>query len=138
MIIDGTNLIVGRTAVVAAKKALEGERVDIINCEKMIITGPKKTVLERFKEKQKIGHPYHGPFLHKMPDRLVRRMIRGMLPYKKERGAKAYKRIRCHIGVPDDFKGKSFETLESADMKKLKTKNYLSVKEISKLLGKKI
>ena len=38
MIIDATELIVGRFATVAAKKALLGERIDIINCEKAIIT----------------------------------------------------------------------------------------------------
>ena len=39
MIINAENLILGRMTTYAAKKALQGEEVDIVNCEKAIITG---------------------------------------------------------------------------------------------------
>ena len=41
MIIDGNNLILGRVATIAAKRAMQGEPVVILNCEKMIVTGKK-------------------------------------------------------------------------------------------------
>ena len=83
MLIDGTNLILGRIATVAAKRALEGETISIVNCEKIIITGSPRRLYEKFKEMQDKGGPYKGPFFPKMPDRIVKRVIRGMLPYKK-------------------------------------------------------
>ena len=104
MIIDGTNLILGRLATFAAKKALEGESVIIVNSEKVILTGNKNLLIREFIEKQHMGHAYKGPFYPKMPDRIVKRTIRGMLPYKQERGRKAFKRIKCFIGLPESYK----------------------------------
>ena len=39
MIINADNLVLGRMAAIAAKQALLGEDVRIVNCEKAIITG---------------------------------------------------------------------------------------------------
>src|SRR3989344_765026 len=89
MIINAEDLILGRMATYAAKKALNGEKIDIVNCEKAIITGKRKDVLEKYKRKANRGGPFHGPFYPKMPDRFVRRVIRGMLNYKQERGKEA-------------------------------------------------
>ena len=48
MIIDATNLVMGRIAAFAAKKALVGEKVDIINCEKAIVTGSRRFLVGRY------------------------------------------------------------------------------------------
>ena len=42
MLIDSKNIILGRLASFAAKHALLGENVDIVNCESAVITGNKK------------------------------------------------------------------------------------------------
>ena len=34
----------------------------------------------------------------------INKAIRGMLPYKQERGIKAYKRIKSFMGVPESYK----------------------------------
>ena len=136
MIIDGSNLILGRLATFVAKKALEGEVITILNCEKIIITGNKKVLIQKFKERVDRGHPYHGPFFPKMPDRIVRRTIRGMLPYKQERGEKAFKKIKCFIGVPENFQTQKMETVQSADFSKLKTLSFITVNDLSKFVGK--
>ena len=49
MIIDATNLLVGRLATVVAKKALLGGKIDIVNAEKAIISGPKRLVINKYK-----------------------------------------------------------------------------------------
>ncbi len=136
MIIDGSNLVLGRLAAYAAKTSLEGEPVVIVNCEKVVITGRKKFLVNRFLEKQHKGHPFHGPFYPKIPDRIVKRTIRGMLPYKLERGKKAFKRIKCFMGVPEQYKTKKFETVKGADASKLKTLNFITVNDISKSVDK--
>lgn len=136
MIIDGTNLILGRLATYVAKKTLEGETVTIVNCEKVIITGSKTVLIQKFKDRIIRGHPYHGPFYPKMPDRIVRRTIRGMLPYKQERGCKAFGRVKCFIGVPEQFKTTKLQTLEGVSISKLKTLNFITVNDLSKFVGK--
>jgi len=136
-IIDAKDLIVGRMANQVAKLALAGEKVNIINCEKAVITGTRKNILAKIKHKRDIGDPYKGPFFPRMPDRLVRRMIRGMLPWKKARGREAFKRVMCYIGVPEKFANEKIETIEAADYSRLKTAKYLRVKDISIMLGAK-
>ena len=89
MIINAIDLILGRVATVAAKKALMGENVEIVNCEKAIMTGNKKDILERYKTKRAMGQVYHGPYILRRPDMFVKRAIRGMLPYKQDKGKKA-------------------------------------------------
>ena len=93
MIIDGTDLILGRLGSFVAKKALLGEKIDIVNCENIIIIGKKEHILEKYKKKLARGIPSKGPILYKKPDRFVKRALKGMLPFKKERGKKAFDSI---------------------------------------------
>ncbi len=137
MIIDATNSIVGRIATVAAKQALLGEQIVVVNCEKAYITGRKKFVTDDYRRKRKQGTWATGPFYHRQPDRLVRRIIRGMLPHKQERGKSAYQRIMCYMGVPEEFKTQKVTVIENALIKKVPNLHYISIKEISKLLGAK-
>lgn len=135
MIIDASNLIVGRIATVVAQKALLGEKIDIVNSEKAIITGSKEQVFARFKQKYDMGIPSRGPFVHRSADRLLRRSIRGMLPYKQAKGETAFKNIMCWIGVPEEFKDKKFDTIENANVSKVPTLKYVTLGQVSKYLG---
>jgi large subunit ribosomal protein L13 len=137
MIIDATDLILGRMATVAAKKALLGEKIIIINSEKAFITGKKKKLIEKAKNAKERGTP-KGPLISKMPDRYVKRAIRGMLPYKKDKGRKALKNIICYIGVPEKIEKEKAETIKEANIGKAQTYNYLTVGQICKQLGAKI
>jgi len=133
MIIDASDMILGRLASYAAKKAMLGERVDIVNCEKAVLTGNKKSVFADYKRRNERGtRPTKGPFMPKMPDRFVRRCIRGMLPYKQEKGIKAFKRIMCYIGVPDEFKDKKIEIIEDFNVSRVPSLRYIYIGEICK------
>jgi len=137
MIIDGTDLIMGRLGTVVAKKALLGEEVHVVNAEKVVMTGQPKKILESFEAARRRGAPLVGPYFPKTPERIVKRMIRGMLPYKKPRGRAAFEKIKCHVGVPEEFKSEKLETIQSANIHKTHAK-YVSVKEISKVLGARV
>lgn len=104
-IIDGKNAVLGRLASYAAKEALKGEEIVILNCENVIITGNKSNIFEEFKaQRSRMGHGQRGPKHIKTSDRIVKRVIRGMLPnYREGRGREAYFRIKCYIGVPKEF-----------------------------------
>ncbi len=135
MIINAENKIVGRIATVAAKKALLGEEVIIINCEKAIISGNRKAVISSYKKRAMKGTHSTGPFLPRQPDRFVRRAVRGMLPYKQPRGKEAFKRIMCYIGAPEEYPPEKAEDIPSAGIEKLPNFKYATVKEICKELG---
>ncbi|GIU68480.1 MAG: 50S ribosomal protein L13 [Candidatus Pacearchaeota archaeon] len=107
-IIDGTNAILGRLASYAAKEALKGEEVVIVNCDKVIVLGNKKNIIKEFQEKRKkVGSSQKGPKYSKKTEMIVKRTIRGMLPnFRFGRGKEAFKRIKCYSGLPEEFKDK--------------------------------
>ena len=135
MIINAEHEVIGRISTRAAKAALEGEQVNIVNCEKAVITGGKKAVILYYKEKFAIGDQLKGPFWQKRPDKFVRRIIRGMLPWKKARGQEAYRRVMCYIGIPEEFKGKEIRTIDAADVSKTHNLKYVTVGNLCKQLG---
>lgn len=136
MIIDATNMITGRMASFAAKQALLGEKVDVINCEKAIIVGDRDGVLHKYWYRARdMGGPVKGPFPSRMPDRMMRRIIRGMLPMDRARGRDAFKRVMCYIGVPDDFKGKETAQVPQASPAKLTTLKTVTIGDICKYIG---
>ena len=138
MIIDGNDLILGRLGSFVAKKALLGEKMNIVNCENIVITGKKEDVFGEYRKRLARGIHSKGPFLYKMPDMFVKRALRGMLPYRKERGKRAFKNIKCYIGIPENLNKEKIETVEMANINKVPSLNYVKVKDICKEIGGKI
>ena len=104
-VIDGTNAVLGRLASYAAKQALLGEEIVIVNCEKVIITGNRQNILEDFRDKRtKIGSGQKGPKISRLAYMIVKRAIRGMLSHRQARGKEALRRIMCYEGIPEKFK----------------------------------
>jgi large subunit ribosomal protein L13 len=128
-VIDGKNALLGRLASYAAKEALKGEEVFIINCEKIIITGNKKNIEADFESKRKrVGSSQKGPKHSKLSHKIVKRTIRGMLPdHRKGRGKIAFKKIRCYEGTP-----KEFEDVKKIVSGKNKISKFIKVEDISK------
>ena len=134
-IIDATNCIIGRLGTNVAKRLLKGEEIIIVNSEKAIIAGKKRKIKEAYKQKREIGTYRKGPFFPRMPDKILKRTIRGMLPYQTPSGRKAFKRLRCYIDIPDEFKDKKLEKIEEALKKPV---DYITIEELSRSLGAKI
>ena len=104
IVIDGSNAILGRLASYAAKQALLGKEVSIVNCEKTIISGNRKVILEKYKILRiKGGSSLKGPKFPTTPAMIVKRTIRGMLSHKQLRGSTAFKKIRCYEGLPKEL-----------------------------------
>jgi large subunit ribosomal protein L13 len=133
-IIDADGLILGRMASIIAKRLLKGEKIAVVNAEKAVISGKKKSKIREAKEFLEVGHPGKGPMHYRRPDRILRRTVRGMLPYKQPKGKQAYKRLMVFIGVPDELKNREMETIEEAQAKKL-TCPYFSLGELAKEMG---
>ncbi|MBU0757572.1 MAG: 50S ribosomal protein L13 [Nanoarchaeota archaeon] len=138
IVIDATDLILGRLASEAAKKAILGEDVRIINSENVFISGAKKRILNDTIQKRERGTHATGPHYPRYPDQIVKRTIRGMLPYKKPMGRSAFKRIKCFNGVPTELAKQTPITLEDANVSKLPNLKYMSLKTLSINLGAKL
>ena len=136
-VIDAEGAILGRLSTNVAKRLLMGETVDLVNVEKMIISGKPESVILQYKERLEIRskyNPLRGPFHYRRPDRFVRRSIRGMLPFKKPRGKAAFHRLKCHISVPKEFEKAKRIKVPEADSAKLRGKR-ISVGDLCKQLG---
>jgi large subunit ribosomal protein L13 len=133
-IINADGLIMGRMASIVAKRLLNGEEMVIVNSEKAVLSGKRKIKAKEAKEFLEVGAPERGPFHYRRPDRIVRKTVRGMLPYKQPKGKQAYKRLKVFIGMPDEFKDKKVETLTNAQAEKL-TCPCFTVGELAKEIG---
>lgn len=135
MIIDATDLLLGRMASFIAKKALLGETIEIVNCEKAAISGNRQFQIEKYRRKRTLGQPTRGPIFYRRPDLFVRKSIRGMLNYKSGKGSKAFEKIKCHLGIPKSLEGKKFETIHEANLAKLPYTKYVRVGDICRSMG---
>lgn len=115
--VDATDLVLGRLSSSMVPWLLGGKRVVVVNAEKAIVTGNPRTTIDKYltlRARRTLTNPRRGPFFPRFPDGIIRRTVRGMLPYKKAHGRNAFKRLSAYIGVPDELKGKEFDTIETA------------------------
>ena len=135
--IDATNQIAGRLSSKIAKLVLSGKRVVVVNAEKALISGNRTSVVNQWKERLELSsrvNPIYGPIHPRRPDNILRRMVRGMVPRKKPKGATAMKRLRVYIGVPagvDASKMTKFE--ETTATRPIPV--YVTMGDLSKSLG---
>jgi large subunit ribosomal protein L13 len=131
IIIDANEAILGRLCSYAAKKALEGNDIVIINSEKAVITGNRTDIIGKYARLSAKGaHSQKGPKYSRVPYKMVKRTIRGMLPdFRWGIGKQALARVMCYEGVPKEFEGKgSIQTKVPAGEK------YLGLKELVKTI----
>ncbi len=133
-VIDATGLVLGRMATHAAKAAINGDEVHIVNAEKAIIVGSsREAIKEHYKFKREVGTSRKGPFFPREPHMLVKRTCRGMINYQSSAGRAAYKRIKAHLGVPKELASYQANTLDAA---KRDAKAFLTIAELSTWLGR--
>ena len=125
-IIDGKGAVLGRLASYAAKQALKGEEIFILNCDKIKISGNKKNIKGNFEAKRKKGgSSQKGPKISKLSEKIVKRSIRNMLPnFREGRGRIAYNKIKCYNNIP-----KEFENSEKINLKK-RVNKFIKVKDL--------
>jgi len=136
VIIDASRHVLGRLSGIVAKRLLTGERIVIVNAEKAVITGGRRMVLSKYKGKYDRGSKEKGPYFPRHPERIFKRTVRGMLPWKSRRGREAFRRLRVFMGVPKELEGREFEVVEQALLEKVsKTDKYVTLAEVSVYIG---
>jgi large subunit ribosomal protein L13 len=132
--VNADGLILGRMASKVAKRLLNGEEVIILNAEKAIISGKKKSKVAEAKQFLEVGAPERGPFHYRRPDRIVKKTVRGMVPISQPKGKIALKRLKVYMGVPEDFKNQQTITFTEAQVMKLKGPHF-TLAELAKEVG---
>ncbi|MDP3881821.1 MAG: 50S ribosomal protein L13 [Nanoarchaeota archaeon] len=130
IVIDAQGGILGRIASYAAKQALLGKKVVIVNCEQALIAGRKQNIVEEYQKiRRRGGSSLKGPFFPKDPERVMKRTVRGMLSYTQQRGLDAFKRVMCYNQVPKEYEANKKITF----VRDLKTKT-ISLAELEKVI----
>jgi len=135
--IDATDQIAGRVSSKIAKLILSGKRVVVVNAEKALISGSRTSVINQWKERLELSsrvNPIYGPIHPRRPDNILRRMVRGMVPRKKPKGATAMKRLRIYIGVPASVKATKITKFEETTATR-PIPVYVTMGDLSRSLG---
>ncbi len=133
-LVNADGLILGRMASVVAKKLLNGEKVIIVNAEKAVISGKKRSKVAEAKEFLEVGAPKRGPFHYRRPDRILRKTVRGMLPFKQPKGKTALKKLKVFIGVPETLHDQPMVSINEAQAAKLNGP-YFTLADLAKEIG---
>lgn len=138
IVIDASDHVAGRLSSVVAKMLLQGNRVSIVNCERIMISGSRSNIIGEYRKFLKINsiiNPKHGPVHYRRPDTVITKMIRGMLPFeKKPSGKTAHKRLRAYVGSPKDLKPFRKTRLEGAMIRR-PASTYTTMGELCRVVG---
>ncbi|KAF2091943.1 AMP dependent synthetase and ligase [Saccharata proteae CBS 121410] len=107
VVIDGKGHLLGRLASTVAKQLLNGQKIVVVRCEALNISGEffrAKLNYQAFMRKQTRYNPTRGgPFHFRAPSKMFWRTVRGMIPHKTARGAAAMERLKTFEGVPPPY-----------------------------------
>ncbi|WP_115863721.1 50S ribosomal protein L13 [Halorussus litoreus] len=131
VVVDARDCILGRVASQVAERALDGERVAVVNAESAVITGSEDDVMETYETRAELGSD-RGPYYPKRPDMIFKRSIRGMLPYKEDRGREAFENVRVYVGNPYD---EDAQVLDGTSLDRLSNIRFVQLGEVSANLG---
>jgi len=137
IVVDATDHIAGRLSSHVAKLLIKGNRVSIVNCDKIMISGTRSNIISEYREFleiNSINHWKHGPKHPRRPDTIMKKMIRGMLPKEKPSGKEAHKRLRTYIGSPKEVKSLKKIKFEKAMIRK-SSSNYTTMADLGRTVG---
>lgn len=103
VIIDGKGHLVGRLASIVAQELLRGQKVVVVRCESLVISGSlfrNKLKYHEFLNKSCNTNPRRHFKHFSSPSRMFWRSLRGMLPHKEARGKAALQNLKVFEGIP--------------------------------------
>lgn len=137
LLLDAKNQILGRLASFAAKQAISGETVIVLNAEKAVVSGRRRNIIDEAKHRlntRTLQSQEKAPVHQRRPDLYFRRVVRGMLPWKKPKGKAAFHRVYVYVGVPDEYSNKTPVHVPGADASKLVTP-YITLEDLAEEIG---
>lgn len=106
IVVDGKGHLLGRLASTVAKELLNGQKMVVVRCEELNISGTfirNKIKYAAFLRKRCNVNPRKGPYHFRAPSRIFWRVVRGMLPHKTARGKAALERLKVFEGIPAPY-----------------------------------
>lgn len=106
LLIDGRGHLLGRLASIVAKSLLQGQKVIVVRCEGINISGSfyrNKLKYLSFMRKKCNVNPARGVYHYRAPSKIFWRTVRGMMPHKTRRGDAALDNLRVVEGIPPPF-----------------------------------
>ncbi|OXV08026.1 hypothetical protein Egran_04213 [Elaphomyces granulatus] len=107
VVIDGKGHLLGRLASTVAKQLLNGQKIVVVRCEALNISGEffrAKLKYHAYLRKATRFNPTRGgPFHFRAPSRVFYKAVRGMIPHKTARGTAAMERLKVFEGVPPPY-----------------------------------
>ena len=97
VVVDCRGHLLGRLCSIIAKELMAGQRVVLVRCEEMNISGSfirNKLLFMSVLKKRKNTNPNLGPFHFRAPSRMVWRTIRSMMQHKTARCQAALERLK--------------------------------------------
>jgi len=105
-VIDGNQHLMGRLAATVAKCLLQGQKVVVVRCEGLVISGNfyrNKLKIIDYLKKRHLTKPSRGPFHGRSPSKMFKHVIRGMLPHKTDRGQLAFSNLKVRRPLKPDL-----------------------------------
>merc|ERR1712046_493435 len=140
IVVDGRGHLMGRLSSIVAKLILTGNKVVVVRCEGINMSGNfyrnKLKYLDFLKLRCNVK-PTRGPFHFRAPSKIFWRTVRGMIAHKTERGKAALKGLQAFEGVPPPYDKKKKMVIPSA-LKVLRLKagrKYCSLGRLSHEVG---
>jgi len=117
VVIDGKGHLAGRLASYVAKLLLSGQRVVVVRCEKIMLSG--SLFRNRVKFMEYLGKYFHSNprrFFHhfRAPSMMFHKAVRGMVPRKDVRGECALDRFKVFDGIPSPYDSKKRQVVPDA------------------------
>jgi len=135
IVIDARGHLLGRLAAVVAKTILNGQRVVVVRCENINISGSfyrnKLKYLEFLRKACNVA-PDRGAFHFRAPSKIFWRTVRGMIPHKTHRGKESLQRLKAFEGIPAPYDKTKRQVVPSA-LRVLKLKPRRAFCELSRL-----
>ena len=107
----------GRLAATVAKTILQGQKIVVVRCEGINISGnffrSKLKYLDYLKKRCNVK-PSRGPYHFRAPSKIFYKAVRGMVPHKLHRGKEALARLKVFEGIPPPYDKQKRQVVPSA------------------------
>jgi len=141
IVIDGKGHLLGRLASIIAKQALNGQKIVVVRCELINVSGSffrlKLRYMDYLNKRHLVNPKKSGPFHFRAPSRVLYKALRGMMPHKTSRGAAALQRIKLFEGMPPPYdRQKKMVIPQALRVLRLKPgRKYCTIKRLSHEFG---
>ena len=137
IVIDGRGHLVGRLASKVAHELLVGQKVVVVRCEALNLSGSlfrnklnqadKRRKANNTNPRRNFKHPHS-------PSRMFWRSLRGMLPHKTPKGKAALARLKVFEGIPFPYDNRKRMVVPDA-LKCLRMKSHRRFCQLGDLAG---